>query len=263
MAAIQPKINGHVKDKCLVFHLKLKPKNHRKNQGRNDKKATLTVQQVEELSELKQPNTTLALMTMPTTVADTYNRGKLFHLNIQVKQSVVQTIVDPVSQKNLISEALVRKAGPQDQCAHYVTLSLVTLTPSQNSDIRKLQKEIFDLFENVQGLPPQRAIEHEIQLVRDSPLPNLGLYRTSLKESEEIKKQVQGLLEQGVIKPSCSPCCSLVLLEPKKDGGWRMCVDYRGINRINNKNQYPLPRIDVLLDQLDGGHYFTKLDLKS
>ncbi|CAL2257590.1 unnamed protein product [Prunus armeniaca] len=130
-------------------------------------------------------------------------------------------------------------------------------------NIRKLQEKFKDLFQDVHGLRPRRAVEHEIQLVGDSPLLNLGLYRTSVTESDEIKKQIQGLLEQGVIKPSYSPCGSPVLLVPNKNRGWRMCVDYKALNKITIKNRYPLSRIDDLLDQLHGASYFTKLDLKS
>ena len=120
-----------------------------------------------------------------------------------------------------------------------------------------------DLFSEITGLPPRRGVEHEIMLTGESSLPNIGLHRTSVLESEEIKKQVQELLETGVIVPSCSPCGSPVLLVPKKDGGWRMCVDYRALNKITIKNRYPLPRIDDLMDQLEGARFFTKLDLKS
>ena len=103
--------SGHVKNKCWILYLELRPKNQRNNQGRNDRKATLTMQQAEDLPEFKQPNTTLALMTSPTDIAYAYNHEQLFHLNIQVKQSVIQAIFDPGSQKNLISEALVKKVG--------------------------------------------------------------------------------------------------------------------------------------------------------
>ena len=96
-----------------------------------------------------------------------------------------------------------------------------------------------------------------------APLPNACLYRHSLLQSEEIKRQVQGLLEQGVIKPSCSPCGSPIVMVPKKDGGWRMCVDYRALNKISVKNRYPLPRIEDLIDQLQPAKFFSKLDLKS
>jgi len=78
---------------------------------------------------------------------------------------------------------------------------------------------------------------------------------------EEIKKQVQELLNQGVIRPSSSPCGSPIVLVPNKDGTWRMYVYYRALNKIMVNNRYPLPRIDDLLDQLKNVLYFAKLNL--
>lgn len=75
------------------------------------------------------------------------------------------------------------------------------------------------------------------------------MYQMSILESLEIKKQVQELLDKGVIHPSTSPCGSRIVLVPKKDGTLHMCVDYRALNKITIKNRYPLPRIDDLLDQ--------------
>jgi hypothetical protein len=89
------------------------------------------------------------------------------------------------------------------------------------------------------------------------------MYKMPVVEMTEIKKQVQGLLDQGVIRPSSSPCGSPIVMVPKKDGTWRMCVDYRALNKITMKNQYPLPRLDDLLDQLKNYVYFNKLDLRS
>ena len=66
----------------------------------------------------------------------------------------------------------------------------------------------------------------------------------------------------GHINPSASPCGSSILLVPKKDGYWRLCIDYREINKIMVKNRYSLPRIDDLLDQLHGAKLFSKIDLK-
>jgi hypothetical protein len=88
------------------------------------------------------------------------------------------------------------------------------------------------------------------------------MYKMSVVEMTEIKKQVHGLLDQGVIRPSSSPCGSLIMMVPKKDGTWRMCVNYRDLNKITVKNRYPLPHIDDLLDQLKNVVYFTKLDLR-
>ena len=89
------------------------------------------------------------------------------------------------------------------------------------------------------------------------------MYRLSALENDEIKKQVQELLEKGFIRPSTSPCGSPIVLVRNKDGLWRMCIDYRALNKITIKNCYPLPRIDDLLDQLKEVAYCSKLDLHS
>ena len=82
-------------------------------------------------------------------------------------------------------------------------------------------------------------------------------------ESAEIKKKIQELLDKGIIRPSSSPCGSPIVLVPKKDGTWCMCVNFRALNKITVKKCYPLPRIDYLLDKLKDENYFTKLDLRS
>lgn len=85
------------------------------------------------------------------------------------------------------------------------------------------------------------------------------MYRLLAINMEEIKKQVPKLLNQGVIRPSSSPCGSPIVLVLKKDGTWRM--EYKELDKITVKNQYPLHHIDDLLDQLNNVIYFTKLDL--
>jgi hypothetical protein len=76
------------------------------------------------------------------------------------------------------------------------------------------------------------------------------MYRISVMENAKIKKQIQELLEKWIIVPSYLPCGSQIVLVPKKDGVWHICVDFRALNKITVKNRYPLPRIDDLLDQL-------------
>jgi hypothetical protein len=135
--------------------------------------------------------------------------------------------------------------------------------PGHKQELVKIISNYDELFQEPTGFPPKREVEHEIYLQQDAPLPNIGMYRSSVLENAEIKKQVQELLDKGIIRPSSSPCGSPIVLVPKKDGTWRMCIDFRALNKITVKNRYPLPRIDDLLDQLKNVVYFTKLDLRS
>jgi hypothetical protein len=83
------------------------------------------------------------------------------------------------------------------------------------------------------------------------------------KELAELKTQLQELLDKGYIRPSSSPWGCPALFVKKKDGSLRLCVDYRTLNAVTIKNKYPLPRIDVLFDQLAGAKVFSKIDLRS
>jgi len=85
----------------------------------------------------------------------------------------------------------------------------------------------------------------------------------SPKELEELKKQLDELLQKGLIKPSQSPFGAPVLFVKKKSGEMRLCVDYRALNEITVKNKYPLPRVEDLIDQLKGAKVFSKIDLRS
>ncbi|KAL5541376.1 hypothetical protein UlMin_042467 [Ulmus minor] len=84
-----------------------------------------------------------------------------------------------------------------------------------------------------------------------------------LAKLQELKKQLQELLDKGFIRPSYSPWGAPVLFVKKKDGTMRMCIDYRELNKVTIMNKYPLPRIDDLFDQLQGAAVFSKIDLRS
>ena len=86
-------------------------------------------------------------------------------------------------------------------------------------------------------------------------------YRMAPVELQELKVQIQGLLDKGFIRPSTSPWGAPVLFAKKKDKTLRLCIDYQQLNRVTVKNRYPLPRIDDLFDQLRGAQVYSKIDL--
>ncbi|CAI7850789.1 unnamed protein product, partial [Closterium sp. NIES-54] len=87
-------------------------------------------------------------------------------------------------------------------------------------------------------------------------------WQLSQPELEELRSQLDYLLAKGFIRPSTSPFAAPILFTLKKDGGLRMCIDYRALNRVMIKSRYPIPRADDLLDQLRGSRYFLKIDLR-
>uniref|UniRef100_A0A2N9FCV1 Reverse transcriptase domain-containing protein n=1 Tax=Fagus sylvatica TaxID=28930 RepID=A0A2N9FCV1_FAGSY len=147
------------------------------------------------------------------------------------------------------------------------TIKLAPLTPSQvYEDQLKLKSEEFeDVFpeEMPNELPPIRGIEHQIDFVPRAAIPNRPVYRSNPEETKELQRQVEDLMSKGYVRESMSPCEVPVLLVPKKDGTWRMCVDCRAINNITVKYRHPIPRLDDMLDELHGSCIFSKIDLKS
>ena len=109
-------------------------------------------------------------------------------------------------------------------------------------------------------------IEILSSLLSFNPVPPLFLRgRTECPPNElsELKIQLQDLLDKGFIRPSASPWECPALFVKKKDNSLRLCVDYRPLNAVTIKNKYPLPRIDILFDQLAGAKVFSKIDLRS
>jgi hypothetical protein len=113
------------------------------------------------------------------------------------------------------------------------------------------------------SLPPIMSISHHIDLIPGKIIPNEVAYRLTPQENEEIKKQVQDLLEKGLVRESFSPCTVPTVLRPKKNGRWRMCTDSRSINKITIMYKFPLPIMDDLINFFSGASYFSKIDPKS
>ncbi|TPX40877.1 hypothetical protein SeLEV6574_g06366 [Synchytrium endobioticum] len=152
----------------------------------------------------------------------------------------------------------------------HVRVSAENAPPSEvDGDLQTIREDLRQKYEGTlfhdgelpSGLPPSRHVEHAIDLV-STETPHRPPYRLSYEELDELKKQLDYLLDRGLIRPSSSPFGAPVLFAPKKDGGLRLCLDYRALNKITMKNRYPLPRIEDQIDRLVGSKYFTKLDLR-
>ncbi|GJS68945.1 putative reverse transcriptase domain-containing protein [Tanacetum coccineum] len=125
-------------------------------------------------------------------------------------------------------------------------------------------REFPEVFpEDLPGLPPTRQVEFQIDLVPGAAPVARAPYRLAPAEMQELSTQLQELSDKGFIRPSSSPWGAPVLFVKKKDGSFRMCIDYRELNKLTVKNRYPLPRIDDLFDQLQGSRVYSKIDLRS
>jgi hypothetical protein len=124
--------------------------------------------------------------------------------------------------------------------------------------------EFLDVFpDDLPSLPPDRDVEFVIKLKPNTAPISRRAYRMPPKKLAELKIQLQELLDKGFIQPSSSPWGCLAIFVKKKDKTLRLCVDYRPLNEVTIKNKYPLPRIDLLFDQLAKAKVFSKIDLRS
>ncbi|GJW30863.1 putative reverse transcriptase domain-containing protein [Tanacetum coccineum] len=139
----------------------------------------------------------------------------------------------------------------------------------KKSDERRLEdipvvKEFPNVFlEDLPGLPPVRQVEFQIDLIPGATPVARTPYRLAPSEMQELSNQLQELTDRGFIRPSTLPWGAPVLFVKNKDGTFRMCIDYRELNKLTIKNRYPLPRIDDLFDQLQGSSIYLKIDLRS
>ena len=124
--------------------------------------------------------------------------------------------------------------------------------------------EFPDVFpDELPGLPLDRDVEFKIELVPSTTPISIRPYMMPPNELDELKIQLQELLDKGLIQPCSSPWGCPALFVKKKDKSLGMCVDYRPLNAVNIKNKYPLPHIDILFDQLASTKIFSKIDLRS
>jgi hypothetical protein len=182
----------------------------------------------------------------------------------EVKPEVSNTIL-LMSGKELLTK-VKKKEDPQ---FFVVKKPKIVLTGTRVDDfpeeVQGLLEEFADIVvdELPRSFPPMRTVSHHIDLIPKASLPNKAVYRLMPQENEEVKRQVQELLDKGLVRESLSLCVVPTILSSKKDEGWRMCTDSRVINKITIRYRFPLPRMDDLMDCLSGAIFFSKIDLKS
>lgn len=181
-----------------------------------------------------------------------------------IKQKVPQTSQSWLAFSN---NELRQAAQNSDELLALLVKELLQC-PSSNrppSALSELLKEFQDLSpaELPSELPPMCAIQHNIDLHLGATLPNLPHYSISPQEHDVLKGMVDELLAKNLIRPSLSPCAVMALSVPKKDASWRMCIDSKEIKKITTKYRFPIPRLEDMLDRMEGARMFSKLDLRS
>ncbi|GKF09876.1 putative reverse transcriptase domain-containing protein [Tanacetum coccineum] len=139
-----------------------------------------------------------------------------------------------------------------------------TKIPERRIEDVPIVRDFPEVFpEDLPGLPTTRQVEFHIELIPGAAPVTRAPYRLAPAEIKELAKQLKELSDKGFIRPSSSPWGAPILFVKKKDGSFRMCINYRELNKLTVKNRYPLPRIDDLFNQLQGSSIYSKIDLRS
>ena len=163
---------------------------------------------------------------------------------------------------------LMKKLGPKKRfliVEEREEQILSKVSPDVCGKLKELVDEFKDVFPYMlpKGRPPKRDIVHEIRTEECAKPPSQPPYQLGPAEQDEMEEQVKELLPQGFIKPIGSPYGVPILFVPKKSSRWQMCIDYRALIKQTIKDQFPLPRIDSLLERMGQATVFTKLELVS
>lgn len=159
--------------------------------------------------------------------------------------------------------AQVASCDASDMLGQIASLEFGGLSVEEQNQVRALLREYQSVFSTHEGdLGCTNLLSHEIPLTDDTPVRQ-RYRRIPPSEYEVVKTHISQLLDTQIIRESCSPYASPIVLVKKKDGSLRMCVDYRQLNSKTRKDAFPLPRIEETLDSLTGAHWFSTLDLAS
>lgn len=249
-------IKGNIKLKAEIqIEKKKKQRNSKSDSNNNNNQFNLEKEDLEqELVQKKQERRKylLSLLQFKKEIKRNQSQDKVYLCLVKL----VKNDVDNIKTDHKLNSVIMRDNN--------IVEKNQVLNINQKLE-EKIVEDNKDLFpqELPHGLPPKRFTEHRIELELGATPASRGVYRMSPTELEELKKQLNKLVENGFIRPSESPWGAPVLFIPKKDGSFRMCVDYRALNALTIKNSYPLPNIDDLMNQVHGAKIFSKIDLHS
>nr|GEW45376.1 putative reverse transcriptase domain-containing protein [Tanacetum cinerariifolium] len=225
------------------------------------------------------------IVITPTALDHDYNvelaDGRIYHAIIICAEKIVRIpfgdeilIVrdDGSSNKHGTQLNIISYTKAQEYLIKGCHVFLANITATKDEDKSKGKRledlpfvqEFPKVFpEDLAGIPPTRQVEFRIDLIPGAAPIARAPYRLAPSEMKELAEQLQELTDKGFIRPSSSPWGAPVLFFKKKDRSFRMCIDYKELNKLTVKNRYPLPRIDDLFDQLQGSSVYSKIDLRS
>jgi len=197
-------------------------------------------------------------------VANTTRRPQLLAAGAVIGRPVAVTTCEDERTIASSTPLSVDKSEARSQVLTSVMETLPTeLADDQQQRVRDLLTEYGDIFSTgTFDMGRTSLVEHSIDTDGHRPIRQ-ALRRHPRAHLDEIDKQVDGLLENGLIEPAASPWASNIVLVQKKDGSFRLCVDYRRLNSVTYQDSYPLPHIDTCLSSMNGAIWFTTLDLRS
>ncbi|GKC60732.1 putative mitochondrial protein [Tanacetum coccineum] len=148
-------------------------------------------------------------------------------------------------------------------CVYPVQLCQMESVESVSAEVEQVLTQFDEVFEVPKDLPPQRSHDHQIPLMPNTPPINVRPYIHPPNLRDAIEGMVKELMDSRVIRASQSPFSSPIVMVKKKDGTWRMCIDYRQLNKHTVKDKFLIPVIKEVIDELNGSVVFSMLDLRS
>ena len=166
--------------------------------------------------------------------------------------------------KHNIFPQIVYESKCQGQLAGWLVSLTLEDEVRPDLDLPRVVCEYGDVFpDELLGLPPHRDVDFGIELHPGTTTISMNPHRMAPVELQELRVQLQELLDKGFIRPSTSPWGASVLVAKKRGKTLRLCIDYRQLNRVMIKSRYPLPRIDDWFDQLRGARVYSKIGLRT